>query len=135
MSKKSRDKMSFKHLRTIWIATFTLIALTLSSVASSAPLMSLKMLSMTHNATMSIDGHCAEMSNHGMHDTSVKDKQCDQKMADVDTCCSMACVSFSAYIPNNNTHLSRLSQLVKIPQDTNSHKSNYPRSLYRPPIA
>ncbi|WP_305420006.1 hypothetical protein [Photobacterium leiognathi] len=127
--------MSLKHLRTVWIATFTLIALTLSSVASSAPLMSLKMLSMAHNTTMNTDGHCAEMSSHGMHNPAMEDKHCDQKMADIDTCCSMACISFSAYIPSHNTHLSRVSQLAKIPQDTYTQKSTYPRSLYRPPIA
>lgn len=122
-----------RHLRTTYIAVITLIVLMLSSVATSAPLMALKMVNMTNSAMVSNSDHCAEMMNHDTDTTN--SKQCHQDTADVDTCCSMACISFFAYLPSYDTYFSRLSQHLKIPQDTLVSKVTYPRSLYRPPIA
>ncbi|WP_305815549.1 hypothetical protein [Photobacterium leiognathi] len=126
--------MSKKHLCKILITTFTLITLTITSVVSSAPVMTIKMLSMSQNNSMEDHKYCSELSESEHHKSITGGKHCKQDIASKDICCSVACISFFAYVPNHDVFFSWPSQLVKIVIDTYNKYSAYPHSLYRPPI-
>ncbi|WP_297482599.1 hypothetical protein [uncultured Photobacterium sp.] len=130
--------MYSKRLRTIWITSFTLIALLLSSVASSAPLMSIKMLSMNNSITVmsSTMDYCDDesMVDHQHHQAQQSAAHCD-KMGGVDNCCSMACLSNIAFLPSQFENLFQPSNLTLIAIEKTPQLNTTTPTLYRPPIA
>ncbi len=130
--------MYIKRLRTIWITSFTLIALLLSSVASSAPLMSVKMLNMNHSMmVMSSSMDCCDdesMTDHQHHQAPESPSHCDN-MGGIDNCCSIACVSSVAFLPHNFNSLSQQSNLTLIAIEKTHQLNTSTPTLYRPPIA
>ena len=130
--------MYIKRLRTIWITSFTLIALLLSSVASSAPLMSIKMLSMNNSMmVMSSTMDCCDdesMASHEHHQAQQSAAHCD-KMGGVDNCCSIACLSNIAFIPSQFENLFQPSNLTLIAIEKTHQLNTTTPTLYRPPIA
>ncbi|PSU74235.1 hypothetical protein C9J19_12830 [Photobacterium phosphoreum] len=130
--------MYIKRLRTIWITSFTLIALLLSSVASSAPLMSAKMLSMNHSMmVMSPSMDCCDdesMTDHQHHQAPESPSHCN-KMGGIDKCCSIACISNVAFLPSQFENLSQPSNLTLIAIEKTHQLNTSTPTLYRPPIA
>ncbi|MEC6816904.1 hypothetical protein VXS05_17965 [Photobacterium toruni] len=130
--------MYIKRLRTIWITSFTLIALLLSSVAFSAPLMSIKMLGMNNSMmTMSLPMDCCDdesMTPHQHHQAQQSTVHCD-KMGGIDNCCSVACLSNIAFLPSQFEHLSQPSNLTLIAIEKTHQLNTTTPTLYRPPIA
>ncbi|WP_163922615.1 hypothetical protein [Photobacterium sp. Alg240-V54] len=126
-----------KRLRTIWIISFTLMALLLSSVASSAPLMSLKMLSMNNSmVTMSpMMDYCDDesMTDHQHHQVQESTSHCD-KIGGMDKCCSIACLSNVAFLPSQFESLSQPSNLTLIAIEKTHQLSTTTPTLHRPPI-
>ena len=130
--------MSIKRLRTIWIVRFTVIALLLSSVATSAPLMSIKMLSINNMMmTMSSTMDCCDdesIASHQHYQTPESNFHCD-KMGEIDKCCSVACFTGIAFLPSPFDNLFQQSNLTLIAIEKTHHLKTLTPTLYRPPIA
>ncbi|PSU93809.1 hypothetical protein [Photobacterium kishitanii] len=130
--------MYIKRLRTIWITSFTLIALLLSSVAASAPLMSVKMLGMNNTmTTMSSTMDCCDdesMTSHQHHQAPKSTTHCD-KMGGIDKCCSVACFTGVAFLPSPFSRIFQQSTRTLITIEKTHHLNTTTPTLYRPPIA
>ncbi|WP_367986552.1 hypothetical protein AB2S62_08195 [Vibrio sp. NTOU-M3] len=133
--------MRYSRLRIFWITALSIMTMLVSSVVSSAPLMTFHMLS--NNQTQMMSSHCGEPSSDTMqhHDTSHTMKHQSSFMAcagDVDmqhNCCGATCVSVLGFVPVTTNSALLPAQLALIPHEPLLVAVSRGRSLYRPPIA
>ncbi|WP_375748282.1 hypothetical protein [Vibrio sp. HN007] len=124
-----------QKMHTIWVTVLTLVAIMLSNVVNSAPLMPLQMLadSQMSMSTNIGDSHCT--SSH----ESVSNEQqecCDgDSMTSEHQCCYSSCVTSYSVITSPHYELSQTSDLVLISKDPISRVSSIASALFRPPIA
>ncbi|MFC1233669.1 hypothetical protein [Vibrio sp. F74] len=134
-------------MRTIWLTTITLVALLLSSIVSSTPLMPIQMAvanqvtvtdqtDATHQMTMESDtpdSHCASSMKNTVDfeasccnpDNITSDHQCN----------AISCVvSFSLIIESVHSHTQPHS-LILISKEPSRRISSIANALYKPPIA
>ncbi|MEZ9946799.1 hypothetical protein [Vibrio breoganii] len=113
----------------------TLVAIMLSSVVNSAPLMPLQMLvdSQMTNIETSNDSHCA--SSHGSIDSELQECCGGENMSSEHQCCYSSCVPSYSVASFMGYELSQTSVLVPIIKDPISHVSSIANALFRPPIA
>jgi len=134
--------MSVSLTRKIWISLFSILAMLMSSFASSAPLMTFQMLSSSYVETEAAT-HCAmtsspEMSHHQTnqtHSNQPAQPSCDSGSDKAHNCCGSVCVTvFALFSPQDQlTHLT--SYLALIHPEAHGHAIYRQASLYRPPIA
>lgn len=124
-----------QEMHTFWVTILTLVAIMLSSVANSAPLMPLQMLA-DNQMTMSEDSsgsHCASS-----HESTVSEQQecCEgEGMISEHQCCYSSCFTNYSVVTSPIYELSQTSILVLISKDPISRVSSITSALFRPPIA
>ncbi|MGR5133624.1 hypothetical protein [Vibrio alfacsensis] len=135
--------MHLKSLHTIWLTLFTALVLLVSSVANSAPMMNIQMMSsgmMSHNPSNSMtdDEDCgmSKMVDAAMmHHSEAKDSSMNCGSAGmVHTCCTAACTIVFVPLP---VHANRTSPIIyrsAITPEAISPIIQISRDLYRPPI-
>lgn len=148
--------MRISPIRTIWVTTFSILAMLMSSLAFSAPLMTFQMLSQNQStSTISCTSLSSEdFSNsstpghHLMHHSLAHDKTKHNEMAhqdlskdcgmDDDTvmnCCGASCPVSFAMIGCDSFNSAPLSRRAQWPLDSTIDLLYQTKSLYRPPIA
>ncbi|MGR3020721.1 putative secreted protein [Vibrio vulnificus] len=134
--------MRFSSLRIFWISFISMFAMLSSSFASSAPLMTFQMLNassiqtdVTSACSMTMD----EMSSHAMYMPPSSEKNshspCMNDDLAIHSCCTAACVSVFAFLPQSSYSLQAHYQLASIPHESSTLVIQRQQSLYRPPIA
>lgn len=124
-----------QKVHTIWVTIITLIAVTLSGVVNSAPLMPLQMLvdsQMTHTVTVS-EPHSA--SSHESVASEQPDCYGGDDMSSEHQCCYSSCLASYSVINSPIYELSQTSDLVLISDEPISRISAVASDLFRPPIA
>lgn len=140
--------MRLSPLRIFWISIISMFAMLSSSFASSAPLMTLQMISastyqseseaeveapsgcvMMDSSQMS---HTMPMSHSSMEESS---SHCMSDAPSIHNCCTAACVSVFAFLPQTAYSLPAQYQLALIPYESAKSVVQRQQSLYRPPIA
>ncbi|WP_308852264.1 hypothetical protein, partial [Vibrio vulnificus] len=109
--------MRFSSLRIFWISFISMFAMLSSSFASSAPLMTFQMLStvqsqstMTSDCGMSVkvvDPHAMHSGSHQSASSQAESNQavktpanhCATDAPSIHNCCTAACVSVFAFLP------------------------------------
>lgn len=139
-----------QRIHTLLITGLTLMALLLSSVSASAPLMSLKMLSMQSMNTMSHDTssekevtgcsgsmmHTADGAMVHSSSPTVMDSCHSGSGMDHDVCCSDVCSTQYAMNFTDVTYLiAHVVRFVEYHELSYFIPSSRLSSLYRPPIA
>lgn len=146
--------MRFSSTRINWITFLSIFTLLISSVVSSAPLMSFQLFdaSSTNQSTSSstppqrLDCHRGGGIDHAKmghsvsapisHDmTEARSLSCCSGADSEYNCCGATCVNLLTFIPNvnNDPHVkTRLSRIENLTQGERVHR---PQSLYRPPRA
>ncbi|HDY7702079.1 hypothetical protein JKP28_16705 [Vibrio vulnificus] len=145
--------MRFSSLRIFWITFISMFAMLSSSFASSAPLMTFQMLStvqsqstMTSNCGMSvkvIDPHAMHSGNHQSASFQAENNQaaktpanhCATDAPSIHNCCTAACVSVFAFLPQTAHSLPVSYHMALIPRESTAWSIERQQSLYRPPIA
>jgi len=129
--------MRFSSLRIIWITCFSMFAMLSSNIASSEPLMMMKMMSENHSMMSSMSCMTsASNANAGSHgdDFSHGDMlQCQSEKPH--NCCASMCLSPLAFLPIISQPSPLKVQLALIPIEKGFTAVERPKSLYRPPIA
>lgn len=127
-----------KKLTTVWVTVVTLIAITLSSVASGASLMPLKMTA-TETIKMSMasdthDSHCAptEITIQVKQDNPCCDS--DDMMSD-HQCCPSSCVMSYTLVSAPFSLSPQVNAQTLITIEPVSHTNAIINALFRPPIA
>nr|WP_165387790.1 hypothetical protein [Vibrio vulnificus] len=134
--------MRFSSLRIFWISFISMFAMLSSSFASSAPLMTFQMLNASSIQT-DVASACSmtmdEMSSHAMHMPPSSEKNshppCMNDDLAIHSCCTAACVSVFAFLPQSSYSLQAHYQLALIPHESSTLAIQREQSLYRPPIA
>ena len=128
-------------MHTIWLTTFTLIAILLSSVASSTPLMPLKMavanqITISNEKTMASDSNDSHCSSAQEIAPVAEPSCCDSEQMHSDhQCCPASCVtSFSIIVDSEKNYIQPFS-LILISKEPHKHISSIASALYKPPIA
>lgn len=132
-------------MRTIWLTTITLVALLLSSIVSSTPLMPIQMAvanqvivqtDVVHQMVMesdTTDSHCASSMKNAV-DTEQSCCAPDNITSD-HQCNAISCVvSFSLIIESVHSHTQPHS-LILISKEPSRRISSIANALYKPPIA
>ncbi|EIR1601250.1 hypothetical protein NMR69_003174 [Vibrio cholerae] len=140
--------MRLSPVRIFWISIISMFAMLSSSFASSAPLMTLQMISAsTHQSEPEAEAeapsgcvmmdssqmsHTMPMSHSSMEESS---SHCMSDAPSIHNCCTAACVSVFAFLPQTAYSLSAQYQLALIPYESAKSVVQRQQSLYRPPIA
>ncbi|ENM5813962.1 hypothetical protein V4V51_001421 [Vibrio mimicus] len=138
--------MRLSPLRIFWISIISMFAMLSSSFASSAPLMTLQMISAsTHQSESEAEApsgcvmmdssqmsHSMPMSYSSMEESS---SHCMSDAPSIHNCCTAACVSVFAFLPQTAYSLPAQYQLALIPYESAKSVVQRQQSLYRPPIA
>ncbi|ENM5758508.1 hypothetical protein KW764_000368 [Vibrio mimicus] len=138
--------MRLSPLRIFWISIISMFAMLSSSFASSAPLMTLQMISAsTHQSEPEAEApsgcvmmdssqmsHSMPMSHSSMEESS---SHCMSDAPSIHNCCTAACVSVFAFLPQTAYSLPAQYQLALIPYESAKSVVQRQQSLYRPPIA
>ncbi|WP_260847713.1 hypothetical protein [Vibrio cholerae] len=115
-----------------------------SSIASSAPLMTWQIISAsTHQSEAEAPSGCVmmdssqmshsmPMSHSSMEESS---SHCMSDAPSIHNCCTAACVSVFAFLPQTAYSLPTEHQLALIPYESAKSVVQRQQSLYRPPIA
>ncbi|HFG1892712.1 TPA: hypothetical protein ACGF6R_001396 [Vibrio cholerae] len=115
-----------------------------SSIASSAPLMTWPMISAsTYQSEAEAPFGCVmvdaskisptmPMSHSSMEESS---NHCMSDAPSIHNCCTAACVSVFAFLPQTAYSLPAQYQLALIPYESTKSVIQRQQSLYRPPIA
>ncbi len=145
--------MRFSSLRIFWITFISMFAMLSSSFASSAPLMTFQMLSavqsqstMTSDCGMSvkvIDPHAMHSGSHQSANSQAESNQaaktptnhCATDAPSIHNCCTAACVSVFAFLPQTAHSLPVSYHMALIPRESTAWSIERQQSLYRPPIA
>lgn len=141
--------MRFSSLRIFWISFISMFAMLSSSFASSAPLMTFQMLSAVHSqstvqfqSTMASDCGMSvkEVDPHAMHSGSHQAAKtpinhCATDAPSIHNCCTAACVSVFAFLPQTAHSLPVSHHIALIPRESTACSIERQQSLYRPPIA
>ncbi|EKM28447.1 hypothetical protein VCHENC02_5658 [Vibrio harveyi] len=136
--------MRLKSLHTTWLTLFTTLMLLVSSVANSAPLMNIQMMSngvMNHGQSMMMDNseHCGMP---GMMDVSITEDgevresrmNCGGGSGMVHTCCTAACSLVFLPLPVPVNRALPIVYRAAITPEVISPVVHVSRDLYRPPI-
>ena len=136
--------MRLKSLHTTWLTLFTTLMLLVSSVANSAPLMNIQMMSngvMNHGQSMMMDDseHCGMP---GMMDVSITEDgevresrmNCGGGSGMVHTCCTAACSLVFLPLPVPVKRALPIVYRAAITPEVTSPAVHVSRDLYRPPI-
>ncbi|ENM5778326.1 hypothetical protein NTH33_002010 [Vibrio mimicus] len=136
--------MRLSPLRIFWISIISMFAMLSSSFASSAPLMTWQMISAsTHQSESEAPSGCVmmdssqmshsmPMSHSSMEESS---SHCMSDAPSIHNCCTAACVSVFAFLPQTAYSLPAQYQLALIPYESAKSLVQRQQSLYRPPIA
>ncbi|AMG02012.1 hypothetical protein AL543_03010 [Vibrio mimicus] len=138
--------MRLSPLRIFWISIISMFAMLSSSFASSAPLMTWQMISAsTHQSEPEAEApsgcvmmdssqmpHSMPMSHSSMEESS---NHCMSDAPSIHNCCTAACVSVFAFLPQTAYSLPAQYQLALIPYESAKSLVQRQQSLYRPPIA
>lgn len=138
--------MRLSPIRIFWISIISMFAMLSSSFASSAPLMTWQMISAsTHQSEPEADSpsgcvmmdssqmsHTMPMGNSSMQENS---SHCMSDAPSIHNCCTAACVSVFAFLPQTSYSLPAQYQLALIPYESAKSVVQRQQSLYRPPIA
>ncbi|HDY7902405.1 TPA: hypothetical protein RQK50_000573 [Vibrio vulnificus] len=145
--------MRFSSLRIFWISFISMFAMLSSSFASSAPLMTFQMLStvqsqstMTSGCGMSVkvvDPHALHSGSHQSASSQAESNQavktpanhCATDAPSIHNCCTAACVSVFAFLPQTAHSLPVSYHMALIPRESTAWSIERQQSLYRPPIA
>ncbi|EHU9439254.1 TPA: hypothetical protein RQL13_000311 [Vibrio vulnificus] len=145
--------MRFSSLRIFWISFISMFAMLSSSFASSAPLMTFQMLStvqsqstMTSDCGMSVkvvDPHALHSGSHQSASSQAESNQaaktpnshCATDAPSIHNCCTAACVSVFAFLPQTAHSLPVSYHMALIPRESTAWSIERQQSLYRPPIA
>lgn len=136
--------MRLSPLRIFWISIISMFAMLSSSIASSAPLMTLQMISASvHQSETEAPSGCVMMDSSQMSHTmpmshSSMEESSSHCMSDapsIHNCCTAACVSVFAFLPQTAYSLPAQYQLALIPYESAKSVVQRQQSLYRPPIA
>ncbi|HAT8541748.1 hypothetical protein F6X00_21775 [Vibrio vulnificus] len=130
-----------------------MFAMLSSSFASSAPLMTFQMLStvqsqstMTSDCGMSVkvvDPHAMHSGSHQSASSQAESNQavktpanhCATDAPSIHNCCTAACVSVFAFLPQTAHSLPVSYHMALIPREPTAWSIERQQSLYRPPIA
>lgn len=136
--------MRLKSLHTTWLTLFTTLMLLVSSVANSAPLMNIQMMSngvMNHGQSMMMDNseHCGMP---GMMDVSITEDgevresrmNCGGGSGMVHTCCTAACSLVFLPLPVPVNRALPIVYRAAITPEVPPPVVHVSRDLYRPPI-
>ncbi|HGY9614733.1 TPA: hypothetical protein ACRZZI_005314 [Vibrio harveyi] len=136
--------MRLKSLHTTWLTLFTTLMLLVSSVANSAPLMNIQMMSngvMNHGKSMMMDDseHCGMP---GMMDVSITEDgevresrmNCGGGSGMVHTCCTAACSLVFLPLPVPVNRALPIVYRAAITPEVTPPVVHVSRDLYRPPI-
>lgn len=131
--------MRLYSTRLFWITLISVFTLLSSSFVSSAPLMTMHMLTKaTHNHQAEMSADCAVLEhsslthNVELNHTSVT-KSVNTKMSE-GACSSHACVSIVAVLALPSHDFPVSFQLALIPVESTPSTLHRKQSLYRPPI-
>ncbi len=134
--------MRLSPIRIFWISIISMFAMLSSSIASSAPLMALQMISASSHQSEVPSGcvmvdsnqlsHSMPMDNSSMQENS---SHCMSDAPSIHNCCTAACVSVFAFLPQTAYNLPAQYQLALIPYESAKSVVQRQQSLYRPPIA
>lgn len=134
--------MRLSPIRIFWISIISMFAMLSSSIASSAPLMALQMISASSHQSEVPSGcvmvdsnqlsHSMPMSHSSMEESS---NHCMSDAPSIHNCCTAACVSVFAFLPQTSYSLPAQYQLALIPYESAKSVVQRQQSLYRPPIA
>ncbi|HFQ5016053.1 TPA: hypothetical protein ACGUP9_002052 [Vibrio vulnificus] len=145
--------MRFSSLRIFWISFISMFAMLSSSFASSAPLMTFQMLSavqsqstMTSDCGLSVkvvDPHAMHSGSHQSASSQAEINQaaktpnspCATDAPSIHNCCTAACVSVFAFLPQTAHSLPVSYHMALIPRESTAWSIERQQSLYRPPIA
>ncbi|MGL0928286.1 hypothetical protein ACSTDZ_04830 [Vibrio vulnificus] len=151
--------MRFSSLRIFWISFVSMFAMLSSSFASSAPLMTFQMLSAVQSqssvhsqSTMTSDCgmNVKVVDPHAMHSGSYQSasyqaesnqaaktptNHCATDAPSIHNCCTAACVSVFAFLPQTAHSLPVSYNMALIPRESTAWSIERQQSLYRPPIA
>ncbi|MEI2564580.1 hypothetical protein V7T16_12825 [Vibrio metoecus] len=134
--------MRLSPIRIFWISIISMFAMLNSSIASSAPLMALQMISASSHQSEVPSGcvmvdsnqlsHSMPMDNSSMQENS---SHCMSDAPSIHNCCTAACVSVFAFLPQTAYNLPAQYQLALIAYESAKSVVQRQQSLYRPPIA
>lgn len=134
--------MRLSPIRIFWISIISMFAMLSSSIASSAPLMALQMISASSHQSEVPSGcvmvdsnqlsHSMPMDNSSMQENS---SHCMSDAPSIHNCCTAACVSVFAFLPQTAYNLPAQYQLALIAYESAKSVVQRQQSLYRPPIA
>ncbi|MGY3569600.1 hypothetical protein [Vibrio paucivorans] len=132
--------MRLSRLRTIWISALSGLALLLSTVASSEPLMTFQMLSAESSSSMTTmschSGMKSPMMHHDMKVSESSPTSCGSEMdSTMHHCCLAACINVLAFPKQTLSSFALTYKLALIPLEPHVNAVNVTRSLFRPPIA
>ncbi|EPF2929469.1 hypothetical protein ACSL9C_002344 [Vibrio navarrensis] len=141
--------MRFSSVRIFWISIISIFAMLTSGIVSSAPLMTFQMLSavqsqstvqsqitMTSDCGMSVkvvDPHAIHSVSHQSAKTPTN--HCTTDAPSIHNCCTAACASVFAFLPQTAHSLPVSYHMALIPRESTAWSIERQQSLYRPPIA
>lgn len=134
--------MRLSSVRIFWISLISIFAMLSSSIASSAPLMTLQMASASIHQS-EVPSGCVMMDSSQMFHSMRMDhasvqensSHCMSDAPPIHNCCTAACVSVFAFLPQTSYSLPAQYQLALIPYESAKSVVQRQQSLYRPPIA
>ncbi|EKA5636115.1 hypothetical protein OKZ62_002019 [Vibrio navarrensis] len=140
--------MRFSSVRIFWISIISIFAMLTSGIVSSAPLMTFQMLSavqsqstaqspitMTSDCDMSVkvvDPHAIHSVSHQSAKTPTN--HCTTDAPSIHNCCTAACASVFAFLPQTAHSLPVSYHMALIPRESTAWSIERQQSLYRPPI-
>ncbi|WP_394251429.1 hypothetical protein [Vibrio profundi] len=129
--------MRLSSLRIIWITCFSMFAMLSSNIASSEPLMMIKMMSDNHSmmSSMSCMSTVSSSREHAHSDDFSHDDMLQCQSEKQHNCCASLCLSPLAFLPIVNQPAPIKVQLALITFEKGIPAVERPQSLYRPPIA
>ncbi|MFG6247725.1 hypothetical protein [Vibrio diabolicus] len=132
--------MRLKSLHTIWLTLCTTLILLVSSVVNSAPLMSLKMMSVHMTEMASENDHCGspsmsmEMASSLSSDSAEMTMSCVDGSGMIHNCCTASCSFVFVPLPATDNQLSPLACRASIASEITAPVVQVTHDLYRPPI-
>ncbi|MBE4577670.1 hypothetical protein BOO30_09245 [Vibrio navarrensis] len=150
--------MRFSSVRIFWISIISIFAMLTSGIVSSAPLMTFQMLSavqsqstvqsqisMTSDCSMRmkvVDPHAMHSGSHHSASSQAESNQaantptnhCATDAPSIHNCCTAACASVFAFLPQTAHSLPASYHMALIPRESAAWSIERQQSLYRPPI-
>ncbi len=125
--------MHNKHLHNTWISSLILIAILLSSIASSTPLKPMRM-NMSTSSASTMQMQTTDEFCHEMTPSQQLDNHCNKKNVDMDICCSIVFASVFIFISNLLLNHFRPSSFGLLAVEPTHRQISRSSSLFRPPI-